>query len=361
MILLHIAHVSESRLAGVDVAVPAIVQSQQTVARAALLNLTNAAVSEVSEQLTYTKGMGLDALPEPFCKPDLIVFHEIYRQPFLSLAKQARAMGIPYVIVPHGGLTKNAQRIKAYKKIPANLLLFDRFIRGAAAVQCLSERELEQTSYRVPKFVGSNGVAVGDRKIAFSPSGLRFAYIGRMDVHIKGLDLLLEALGRERAFLLDNGCRVDLYGPDVGGSRAKLLRLRRKYGLEKLVYFHDAVTGEEKRRVLDSTDCYIQTSRSEGMSMGILEALGCGIPCVVTEGTGMARLVEEADAGWGCENDAASIAGALKRAVLERARIPEKSGNARALAQKRFSWERVAAQTIERYRALINQAKECDP
>lgn len=356
MTILHIAHVGESRLAGVNVAVPAIVQSQEGAACVGFLNLTNAAVPEVASQLTYTKGMRLGSLPDPFCKPDLIVFHEIYRPAFLALSRQARDQGIPYVIVPHGSLTDSAQRVKAYKKVPANFLLFNRFIRGAEAIQCLSQRELEQTRFRAQKFIGTNGTRLGPVKTGFSRTGLRFSYIGRLDLHIKGLDLLVQALGRERDFLLSHDCHVDLYGPDVGNTVAELEKYRHD-GLEELLSIHGPVSGAEKETVLSGTDCYIQTSRSEGMSMGILEAMGWGIPCLVTEGTGMAGLVREHRAGWGCDISKDAIGDALHQVVLERDSIPERAANARTLVQERFTWERAAAETIGHYARIISRSQ----
>lgn len=353
MTILHIAHVGESRLAGVNVAVPAMVRAQEAAACVGFLNLTNAAVPEVASQLAYTKGMKLEDLPEPFCKPDLIVFHELYRPPFLSLSKQARARGIPYVIVPHGGLTAGAQRIKAWKKIPANGLLFNRFIRGAEAIQCLSQREMDQSGTDVPKFIGTNGIEPGEQKTAFSQQGMRLVYVGRLGIQIKGLDLMMEALGAEKTFLREHRCRIDLYGPDEAGARKWLLEARQRLGLEEVLDIHDAVTGPEKRRVLREADGYIQTSRSEGMSMGILEALAWGLPCLVTQGTGMAELVESRRAGWGCGTDAAAIAAALRRAVSDREQLAALSGNARALVQERFTWKQAASETLAQYERLL--------
>lgn len=357
MTILHIAHVGESRLAGVNVAVPAIIRSQEPLARTGFLNLTNVRVPEVSEQLAYSKGMRLESLPEPFCKPDLIVFHEIYRIPFLTLSRQARAGGIPYVIVPHAGLTAGAQKHKGYKKLPANLLLFGRFIRGAAAVQCLSDWEMAQTKCGPDRFVCTNGIDLGPVKTNFSKDGMRFVYIGRLAYHMKGLDLMTEALIRDRDFLLERGCRVDLYGPDEDGTCGRLREQSRKGGLEGILTIHGPVTGEEKARVLDQADCFLQTSRNEGMSMGILEALSRGLPCVVTEETGLAGLLEETEAGWGCQGDPAFIAAAIRRAVLQRSALPCRSQNARALAEERFSWRSSAAAAISRYQGIISRNK----
>lgn len=357
MTILHIAHVDESRLAGVNVAVPAIVQSQEREACVGFLNLTNVAVPETATQLTYSKGMRLRSLPEPFCKPDLIVFHEVYRPAFLPLSRQARTIGIPYVIVPHASLTVSAQKHKGCKKTLANYLLFGKFIRGAAAVQCLSDWEMVQTECSPPRFVCTNGIQLGPVKTKFSESGMTFAYIGRLAYHMKGLDLMMKALIQSRDFLIKHGCRVDLYGPDEDGTREKLIEQRKKGALEDVLTIHDPVSGEEKAAALDRADCFLQTSRNEGMSMGILEALSWGLPCLVTEETGLAQLLEETEAGWGCKGDPASIAAAIQRAVLERDTLSRRSANARTLAEKRFSWRSSAAEALTHYQRIISQSK----
>lgn len=44
--------------------------------------------------------------------------------------------------------------------------------------------------------------------------------------------------------------------------------------------------------VLLQTDLFIQTSRHEGMPMGLLEALSIGVPCLVTVGTSLGHIIK---------------------------------------------------------------------
>ena len=74
--------------------------------------------------------------------------------------------------------------------------------------------------------------------------------------------------------------------------------------MEDLVELHEAIDGSEKEAELLSADVFIQTSRSEGMSMGILEALSYGVPCLVTRGTNLGEIIEQYDAGWVAETNA---------------------------------------------------------
>ena len=64
---------------------------------------------------------------------------------------------IPYVIIPHGSLSIKSQRHKYIKKKIGNFLIFNRFIKRANFIQCLSQRELLETKFDVQKFVVPNG------------------------------------------------------------------------------------------------------------------------------------------------------------------------------------------------------------
>ena len=48
----------------------------------------------------------------------------------------------------------------------------------------------------------------------------------------------------------------------------------------EVVKLNREIDEEEKRQILLDTDVFIQTSRFEGMPMGILEALSYGLPCL---------------------------------------------------------------------------------
>lgn len=355
MVVLHIASIENNPFSGVCVVVPQHVNAQSKYAETALLNVNNEKIENVENQLPYEgKNFDPDKLPAPFHKPDVVVFHETYRMEYLKISKALRAKKIPYVIIPHGELTKVAQNKKRLKKVVANLLLFNRFIKGAKAIQCLSPREMKNTGFgKNKKFVGTNGVCVPEnRKTVFSSKGLRFVYIGRLELTVKGLDIMLEAVEKEKEFLRSSGCVFSLYGPDYKGRFEAIETVISELKIGDIVELHHEVAGKKKENVLLSADAFIQTSRTEGMPMGILEALGYGLPCIVTEGTTLAEGVNEANAGWGCETSVESVAAAIRKAVEEKATLMEKSKNAVAFVEKEFCWDSVAKDTLEAYKKL---------
>ena len=355
MIILHIATLSDNLYNGVNVVVPQHVMAQGKFAKTALINTTNVEVKGAIRQLSYEKPFLLDSLPKPYNKPDLVVFHEVYRADYLRISIELKHQGIPYVIVPHGELTTLAQKKKHLKKTVANILLFNRFVDGAAGIQCLSEQELKNTQFGKKKFIGFNGIGLPDRdKESFSEKKTHFIYIGRLDHFHKGLDLMIEAVCMSADYLRSNHVRLEIYGPDYKGRYARVDDMIHKYKVEDIVYLHHEIKGEEKRIKLLSADIFIQTSRFEGMPLGILEALAYGLPCLVTEGTNLGQDISSYDAGWTAQTTAESIAEKMRQAVQERSLWQTKGKNGRALIQNKYLWDIIANDTVNNYERLIN-------
>lgn len=355
MVILHIASLWDNPFSGVTVVVPEHVKAQGRTETAALLNITNESIAGV-EALTYKKPFRLEELPRPFNRPDLAVFHEAYRVDYLAMAVQLKKAGIPYIIIPHGELGKTAQKKKWIKKKAANLLMFGSFIRGALAIQCLSEQEKENTTMGRHKFVGTNGIAIpAIQKESFREENTRFVYIGRLDAYHKGLDLMLEAVRLSGELFRKAGCWLDIYGPDGAGRLALLQKMVQEKQIGDLVRLHPPITGEEKQQALLDGDIFIQTSRFEGMPMGILEALSCGVPCLVTHGTNLGEQIEREDAGWVAETEARSIAFMMKKAIEERSLWADKGKKARTLAAEEFGWPSVAACAVKEYKRRMSK------
>ena len=357
MVILHIFRSLGREFAGTDVVIPKHIKAQQKLETVGCVNITNVKIDGIENQFEYTEDFKISNLQEPFNKPDIIVFHQLYYPKFLKIAKEARKLNIPYIIIPHGSMTKQVQSVRRLKKIVGNIVLFNKYMKGAVAIQYLSEDEKARTFKELPCFISTNGLYMpSEQKGSFNEDKLVFSYIGRYDTHIKGLDLLVDAIKLKEELLRKNNCFFNLYGPQTEEYAQKINSLKdliTEKGVSDLVFINGPVLDVEKKETLLNTDIFIQCSRSEAMSMGIMEAMSYGLPVIVTYTTTMGTFVDKYDAGWSCQTTAEGIANAIEKALAQKHLLNEKSKNAITLVKENFLWDNVAKGAIENYEKLI--------
>jgi glycosyltransferase involved in cell wall biosynthesis len=352
MNILFVSKLHGKLWAGPNNSVPAQIRAQSKFDKIFWFNANHVKRKEWSENGLDCKNLDdipsgrLCDFPEPFNKPDVVVFEEFYCYPFNKIVADVKKSKIPYIIIPRSALTEAAQRRKPLKKRIGNFLFFSKFAKNASAIQYLTDAELKDSGqkWNDVTFVIPNGISIPLRcKDNFSVNRVNASYIGRIEVYQKGLDLLIDALSGLKDDLLNNNFKLSIYGPDRDGGLDILKQKVFENGLEGIVSFYESVFGDNKANVLLNTDVFIMTSRFEGMPMGLIEALSYGIPCLVTEGTNLSSEVKSADAGWIAENSVSSIQDALRTVMFTRNFI-EKGKNALSLS-KTYSWNEIAKQS----------------
>ena len=379
MTILVVASIDNNPYNGVPRAVPGMVKALEEAMlaeneqnRIAFVNTRDILIETIDCQIVPLK-YTLDEMPTEFKRPDLVIFHEVYYPAFICLGNDCKKYGIPYIIIPHGCLTKEALEIKKWKKRIGNELLFKKFVMGAEALQFLSPKEKKTTIFKKEGFIGLNGVSdIGDRGRFSVSKGENvekpytvYTYIGRMDMHIKGLDLLIKAVAETQKILRENLCCFKLYGPDCYDTKRKLTLLSEELGVGDLIEINGPVEEEKKEKVLLNTDIFIQTSRSEALPMGLLEALSYGIPCLVSKGTGLTGLINKYDAGWGEKKEdlikskeqeeakIKSLAELIISSINDKATYPQKSENAHQLIKEHFEIKKCTERLLIKYRSYI--------
>ena len=355
MEILHISEIGNNLCDGMTAVIPSHVIEQSKIENVTYLNLRNTELKGFENQVRFQDNIGSEEFKDFIHKYDIVIFHGLYIMAYVKIGKVLDSLSLPYVIVPHGSMTKMSQKKKWFKKIIANMLFFKTFIAHAAAVQYLSRGEEESSAFRCKKsFIGTNGINVSPYTKAYKNNTIKqITFIGRLDVFYKGLDFLIEAISRNRDLLLERDIKISIYGNDIKGRGNQVRNLIKKYGVEDIVSLNKEIFGEDKRNVLLNTDVFVLTSRSEGMPMGVLEALSYGIPCMVSFGTNLKRYVEDYNAGWTCENNIQSVSDMLRHAITEDNELCIKSKNSLELINNVFSWPVVSNETINFYHTLI--------
>ena len=130
-------------------------------------------------------------------------------------------------------------------------------------------------------------------------------------------------------------------------------KMIRERGLCGIATVNPPVFDSDKENTLLASDVFIQTSRTEAMPMGILEALSYGLPTLVTEGTTLGSFINGYNAGWVAKCDAESIFECIKAAIDGVDSLSEKSEGAINLVKENFAWDKVAKSAVNEYHELI--------
>ena len=330
----------------------------QKIADVALYNIGVPLDSDVADTMFEGAQYGsISALPEPFCKPDIVVFEEVYKLDYFALYNECLKNCIPYVIIPHGCLVTVEQNKKKLKHVAANFLIFNRFIRKAAAVQYLNEQEKGNSRFRCRKTVIiPNSVEYKERKYERDGDVFKFTYVGRYDITVKGLDLMVDTFIALKEWCRENSVMLELHGPIDNNPDLALLEEKIKAAdCGDFIKIGDAVYGDEKERVLQSASVFIQTSRNEGQPMGIIEALSFAMPCVVTYATSFGEYCDKNGCGIGVNFDGQELAAAIKKIYTDKQFFSECCENARENMKKDFDIKAVARRTLEIYKELISK------
>lgn len=292
-----------------------------------------------------------------YWSPDVVLFHSIWIIQYIPMAKLLRKKGIPYGVMMHGANSKENIKKGFLKKKVANALWFNSFLNKASGIIYLSEKELENCvskGLNDKNYIMPNGCEMVDVDIdnIYIHKPINIVYLGRLVLHHKGIDYLLDALDI-LAKKESNDFHVTFYGNE---NDIDILEIKKR--LKKLItiaHYAGPVYGKEKANVYKEADMFILTSRFEGMPMAVLEALSYGVPCLLTPGTNMSSDVMNSYAGWETLCDAETIARDIERAIAELKVNYKKIHQAAYNLSKNYDWKLIAKQSIEILQTIRNK------
>ena len=288
---------------------------------------------------------------------DVVLVHFHYQFASLAGSWAARARGRPFVVFTHGSLRQSGiERSRPWLKRLYLRLLEGSNFRRALFVAYHSEEELGDSLQPGRSVVVPNGI--DPQAFAAETTGpglaerypetrrrLIYLYLGRLHAG-KGLDILLPAL----RMLLDHRRDVHLLvaGGDERGYEVEVQRMVRELGIGEHVTLTGRLEGDAKRAALRDADVYVLPSRSEGLSVAMLEAMYAGLPVVVTDRVGLWRTIREEGCGIVVPPDPLQLSQALE-SLADSDRVAM-GARARALVERHHLWQGIATDLVERIR-----------
>ena len=284
-------------------------------------------------------------------KDAIYILHGSWIPRFYSLSRFLNNNGCKYITMQHGGYNNHAmQKSSLIKKVYFNL--FEKtLLKNAQAIHCIGESELEGLE---SLNMAEKGILIpyGFEKCQFSIDQKEktesiFCYMGRLDNHTKGLDLLITAFSNVQSLRPE----AKLWIIGSGKGLEKLKELVSKYNLDEHVVFWGALFGEEKFQKMAQSTVFVHPSRFEGLPSAILEAATIGLPIIATQATNMAKFIAKHNAGWWiANNNDEALSKAMMTSIKESKYFNKMRGeNAISMVEMEFAWDKVLLEMDKMY------------
>jgi glycosyltransferase involved in cell wall biosynthesis len=244
---------------------------------------------------------------------DAVVINGMWQYHSFGAWRALQKLRVPYFVFTHGMLDpwfKRTYPLKHLKKWLYWPWADYRVLRDAQAVLFTSEEELLQARksfwlYRAKEQV----IAYGTRTPPDGAATLREKFLATQPelegrrvllflsrIHEKkGCDLLVRAFAKVAA--REPSLRVIIAGPDQTGWVASLQALARDLGVAERIIWPGMLRNEMKWGAFYSAEAFVLPSHQENFGIAVAEALGCGLPALISDKVNIWREVQSSRAG----------------------------------------------------------------
>jgi L-malate glycosyltransferase len=293
-------------------------------------------------------------------RPDIL--HAHLDTPAILSLLAARSARVPWpVLTIHSGISQWASKHKITLKnritTSIKMALAKRVFAASARIKSdytrlkLKGRKMEVRYLGVQRPQTRQDRASVRREFGLTEDDLVIATTAFHDP-VKGLDVLLEAL----ALLIDQHPELRLLqigGESGAGQTESLKTLAGKLGVDDRIVW----TGlrDDVSDLLFGADIYCQPSRSEGLGLAILEAMGASLPVVASDVGGIGEIVIPGRTGiLATPEDPQSLADGLKK-LLEYPKDRDELGRAgQQLCRESFDLDTQSAALVDRYESWVS-------
>lgn len=272
---------------------------------------------------------------------DIVHLHGLYatNYPAMIAARLLRLRVVALPVLENGDLKPPSSRLDVLRR--ARDRAVSRLEVGFALSSGIAS-ELERCGLPASRVILiGNAVDTSVFRPSVAPLSEHFAvgFVGKVG-RKKGAHLLLEAL---RELDGEAPIRGIFVGPmESTAFKADFDELSRGLDVHVTGYVRDVAP-----HIVDVVDVFVLASEMEGLPGALVEAMACGLPCIVTDVGAMGDVVRAAGCGIVVSRDVQEIARAIGTIRSQPALRREFGQRARSYAKAHYSTERVAATYLD--------------
>jgi glycosyltransferase involved in cell wall biosynthesis len=296
---------------------------------------------------------------------DVVHLHSVFLFPTWAGARAAVRIGVPYVLSPRGMLVRDLIRLRSSATKRAWIHLIERrTLAQATRIHLTSDGEhhalVELGLALSDTVVIPNGV---DAPVSFSPDtvsadvraliadGFDILSFGRINWK-KGLDRLILAMTET------SDARVLIAGHDEDGFAAKLQKISEQRGISNRVRFlARQITGADKEALFAAARLFVLPSLSENFGNVVVEAMIRGLPVIVTDEVGAAKIVQASGCGVVTRSGQGDFAAAISGLLHSNERLAAMGAAGAKYARERLTWGEIARRFEELYREMLVRSR----
>ena len=217
--------------------------------------------------------------------PDIVHIHGIWRPIHFFFMLHCTFLNIPILVQPHGMLLKEALKSKSFVSYTIKLFtlfIFYRFFLTKSSFIAVTQEEKESINKYFPNATISivkNPLAI--QKISSKAINKRFVYFGRFNKHKNLKEFITAFISAEPS----EEWSFHIYGiEDDESYKKELLDLVFKSGFQKSIKFIKPEFDIKKKfKIISQSWCNVLLSKSEILSLSVLEAFSVGTQSFVNK------------------------------------------------------------------------------
>lgn len=257
----------------------------------------------------------------------IVHFHGGFIPAYYTISKKLEQSGkrIHKVLSPHGSYNEYVLRQRSIFNRLYYYLFERKLIRNASMIHLIGPTEINGFNFYMEK-TNKSIVCLPDGEMIESsakfpllvhdgskdPFVLTFS--GSINIHEKGLDILLESLAQ---FSKEIYSPIELWVIGDGEDKEKLKHLVKSLDLEQQVKFLGDPPIDTRKQLLQQSHVFVHPSRNDVIPNTLLEAASIGLPLIVTEETNLGAFVRQYESGWCLErNSVEGLVQALHEAYV---------------------------------------------